>query len=922
MKTITTFNFLTSSSAAPTVVKMKGYLVCLLMLLSALPAFSQNGTYTLSIPGATTSFTSNQSAQTPFMAGRQNYKVQYLYMPAEFAQSPNLYVPELDGDNNVISRVIKTIAFNVGSMPQNGPHVITDVTVKIGHYPSALGSSFANDHFGNDWTPANYPGMIEVPLGDIMIDELGWKELSLGSGFVWDGVSAVIVEICKNSPDYTHIPSTNAGKYGYGVQASTYSGSKLARGAYTQNVNSNRSFGISGCSFIGGGTGANVSGTTNSKLFTNAEKNTRPIMRVQFACESMTGIAAGDAVKVQIPNGGGCKDFMLDVVNDTEAYGLSYQWEISNDNLNWSPISGATSAKFAVTQTTTVKYYRRAVQCGAGSAFISEPVSVIAPDLNTFAGGVWSKGTPGPNSADILVVNGGTPVISSDARACGCEITSGGQITVMSGVTLQIDGRIDAGPGGLFFQDNASLIQTDPTAVNTGSIVYQRKTSPIAQFDYVYWSSPVQNQTLISVSPATLHDKFWRFNESAQAWGLEAHTNIMAPGRGYIIRAPQGHVGGQPQNATFIGKPNNGNITTPISLGTGRFNLIGNPYPSAISIEEVYNANSDKIDGTFYYWTHHTPITGMQYSATDYAVANMMGVVLTSPSSVDPNGHIAAGQSVMVKAKDGTSVGPSTLLFTNAMRRGGNVNDVFFRAAAPNPGSLDASVQKNRVWLDLQNAQGFKQLMVGYVPNATMGYDDAYDGRQLAGTVLSFYSVAGSEQLAIQARPAPFDVNDEVPLGFSTTLAGTQTITMSRFDGAFVNENIAVLLEDTVLGVTHNLRTGSYSFVSAAGSFPNRFILKYGMSDIGTSLNTHAPTMATVQDIIAFKNSNNLHVASANAGIASVKVFDLSGRLLASQTAEKDGNEIVFDNPQWSSQVLVLQAVMADHSIMTKKIVF
>ena len=36
------------------------------------------------------------------------------------------------------------------------------------------------------------------------------------------------------------------------------------------------------------------------------------------------------------------------------------------------------------------------------------------------------------------------------------------------------------------------------------------------------------------------------------------------------------------------------------------FNMIGNPYPSAIDIEKYFDANSSVIDPTIYLWTHTT----------------------------------------------------------------------------------------------------------------------------------------------------------------------------------------------------------------------------------------------------------------------------------------------------------------------------
>lgn len=107
-----------------------------------------------------------------------------------------------------------------------------------------------------------------------------------------------------------------------------------------------------------------------------------------------------------------------------------------------------------------------------------------------------------------------------------------------------------------------------------------------------------------------------------------------------------------------------------------------------------------------------------------------------------------------------------------------------------------------------------------------MGMDYGMDGKARVndGTV-KLYSVEGENKLAIQARSLPFSTEDIVPLGFRSEEAGALTIVLDKFDGVFTTQDI--YLEDTYLGITHDIRDGGYDFATEAGTFNERFRVVY-----------------------------------------------------------------------------------------------
>jgi hypothetical protein len=367
-------------------------------------------------------------------------------------------------------------------------------------------------------------------------------------------------------------------------------------------------------------------------------------------------------------------------------------------------------------------------------------------------------------------------------------IVNSGTVQVNSNHNFVVTNEVIVSGGSLIFENNSSLIQIN-NAVNTGNITYKRNTTPMKKYDYTYWSSPVNSQSLLGLSPLTLSDKYFQFDPAIGYWSPVTSNSIMSLGKGYIVRAPQNFdpVNATIYNASFIGVPNNGIITTPIQVSTSEYNLIGNPYPSAISADLFLSAsaNTSAVDGTIYLWTHNTPVTNLQYSSNDYAVYNLLGGVGTAAvnqgiNNSTPNGTIASGQSFFIKGLTNNA----TATFLNSMRLVANNSQFFKTPSISNPTNFES--QKHRFWLGITDTSGsFKQTLIGYANEATLGFDRGYDGYLMNPTSVCIYSLAENNALSIQGLPLPFSVSDEVPIGIHLESSGNYKIGLTNFDGLF-----------------------------------------------------------------------------------------------------------------------------------------
>lgn len=566
---------------------------------------------------------------------------------------------------------------------------------------------------------------------------------------------------------------------------------------------------------------------------------------------------------------------------------------------------------------------------------------VCRTTLNTtWNGSGWSNGTPTACKKAIIDGNYNTAT-NGNIVACSCQVNSGKTLTIADSNHLELYNEI-VNNGIIEVANNASLVQWYSTNSNSGNVKVYRNAKPMKRYDYTYWSSPVTGQTLYNLSPTTLFDKYFSWNP-AGSW--TAHNNgaaTMQVGKGYIVRAPQSFPVNTTSNFTgiFTGAPNNGEITVPGFQGsttTEVWNLIGNPYPSAIDVDLfLTDPDNSEVGGTVYLWTHNTPPSegdaGLYtYTANDYATYNLSGGVATAlpaTNATDPgdntnvltNGNIASGQAFFIqgiKNFEDLEAGnvPIKVKFKNSMRIVSS-NSNFFKPGPTTPVENWQTTGKHRFWINLRNEQGaFNQALIGYIENATNGLDRLYDGELFGGNYVALYSLLDQNKLTIQGKSLPFNNEDIVPLGYKVTIAGTFNISLDHFDGLFEGQDI--FIRDKVLNLVHNLKDGAYIFTSVIGTFDDRFEIVYE----NVTLDVDTPQV-NPESIVVYKNTTA--TITVNAGLLTIdriRVYDITGRLLYGE-GTLNTSEFLIQNLPNVRQVLIVEVLTTEGTKIAKKIIY
>jgi hypothetical protein len=533
--------------------------------------------------------------------------------------------------------------------------------------------------------------------------------------------------------------------------------------------------------------------------------------------------------------------------------------------------------------------------------------------------GSWDNGEP---SFTMKAIIDDTLVLSADLEASALEVTTNGSITVATGTVLTVSGEIinNNTPAHFVVEDQGILLQQQDVQ-NVGPVTVNVNSFPLYRQDYTLWSSPVENQNLRDFSPQTLFNRFSSYDTALGTEGqyvqeivtsADVLNKTFEPASGYLIRMPNNwtqyvnaETPGVSYQGVFKGVPQNGNITLPLSTQNVGANLVGNPYPSPISIPFLFDSNPG-IERTIYFWRKRNGASGGGYGTyNDLGFSSPQEDVMEAVGTIyDDEGLpsvINTGQGFFVK-----STGATELNFTNNMRSLFH-NGVFLRSTP---------IEKHRIWLTLSNDSGsLGQTLVGYVSGATSGVDSGFDSSYFNDSTTALTSLINGNEFAIQGLGLPFDVATAVALGFKTTTAGTYSISLSNFDGLFAGDQ-DIFIKDNATGQVHNVKQSPYSFTASEGVANNRFEVVYQDAALGTS----NPSLSANAIFVAVKDQE-IKINSGAVVMQKVELIDVAGRIIYVQE-NINASMISIKHLPISNQVVIVKIATAEIGVVNKKIIF
>lgn len=533
---------------------------------------------------------------------------------------------------------------------------------------------------------------------------------------------------------------------------------------------------------------------------------------------------------------------------------------------------------------------------------------------------------------------------------------------------LKLDGRID-------LKAKSQLVQTlfsdlDPTSFG---YIERDQQGTVNPFNYNYWSSPVgamssstnnnnysvngvmkdgtdpENITNINwttgytapgTNPITLSSywiyKFQNLSNTYANWVALGQSDTILPAQGFTLKGSG--VLSESQNYTFIGKPFNGAITNPIAADN--LNLTGNPYASALDAQVFLQDNLVATSGTIYFWEHYA--TNDTHVLADYqggyAARNLVGgtppvapaeVSGLGSSSRTPGRFIPVGQGFFMT---GSALG-GTINFNNGQRafiKEDNVlSNVMFKASAPTIAETPMQVNNaedvyddeeefGKVRLGFNSVNNYhRQILLGFMNEyATAGIDPGYDAIHFDNQPSDMSFINGDILLNIQGD-GYFNENNIYPLQVKTATTGTIEIVLDGTESFDAQQSIYIF--DSLTNIYHNIREGKFMINLAAGTYDDRFSLRF----VESSLSTNSPETNQNLIVVFSQSEEMLNIRNNKLDVVAqtVTLFNMLGQqLTVVDVANLDQSNIMIPIKNYSTGTYIVK-ITTNAGDQTEKII-
>lgn len=412
-------------------------------------------------------------------------------------------------------------------------------------------------------------------------------------------------------------------------------------------------------------------------------------------------------------------------------------------------------------------------------------------------------------------------------------------------------------PNGTTFRVAGDLRLKGNTTTTASLLEEPTGSSIVTGFTYVekYWTGTTWHYYSSPVSNATTNDFLGyfvrKYNEPTLNYtSLLNNYTTLETMRGYTVKRGTGS-----QSLVIKGALNTGSKSynlsyTPsiVNAEDRGWNIVGNPYPSAIDWDDP-DWTKTNVDDAVYFFneataSYHTYIGGVgtpgSVTSIIPAMQGFFAIANNTGASLAVNNGVRLHSAQTYYKKSATT-------------------QQLIRLAASGDVYTDEAV----VRFNNDAANGFDSNFDAYK------IDGGSDGVPQISTVIN-----DNERIALAINTMPFDYTTTIPVAFTSKTAGKFKIEATEI--ANLEEYQQVLLTDITTGKSIDLRTNHYAFNYTPENNSDRFLLSF--IPVITAID-QAPN----QSASIFAHDRTLYITSDISQNGTIEIFDISGKLILSR---------------------------------------
>ena len=525
----------------------------------------------------------------------------------------------------------------------------------------------------------------------------------------------------------------------------------------------------------------------------------------------------------------------------------------------------------------------------------------------------WVSGLPG-SLTDVVIPNyaANQPSVNPDSPSALCRhltVSPGASLTVKAGQALTVSG--DLFNYGTLTIESSSVLANGSLIVaggSSGNVTYNRVMNTSNNL-YHYFSSPLGSTTF----PTT--GTVWEYKEPTGAW-VTTVTNV--PGRGYtlqkgitslsftgpVVTSDVQVEASSPYNDVITGGVAGEYIDRAFASGRdgtanwggGGFNLLGNPYTSALNVAGFISGNITQFDPNY--------LALYLFNGSVYRyVSNQVGTWLNG-TALNEN-YIQAGQGFFVLAMNDASV----FTFTRSMQ--GHDTDVL----------LLKSAKTDSQWPGLQLKVSFGEkestTLVVYNDNMTTGLDPGYDiGLMSSGQEVEIYTTLALADNGVnftrQTLPVSGADKLKVSVGIDSEKGGEVTFSAVTVP---IGTN-RFWLEDKLTGIITEVGRNSYTVTLPENTFgTGRF---YIIASTNTPTSVRKP-VADDTDLRIWTSGGKIIIKGELGEKALCEMYDLNGKTILENRL--NGSELNIINVPENTHGVFIVRVVDGIKVTSRKVV-